>query len=137
MADDQLFYVGQKAIVRKNNQILVLHDPILGFDFPGGKVQEGETDFAAALKREVFEETALQIEVCRPFAVGHFQYPVDGGHRNAGKLIYLVHFICSYVAGDVTLSDEHDSYLWVDQTNYSSQVTKEWERSILDSYFAL
>ena len=46
MKEDQVFYVGQKAFIDKDSQILVLNDSLNGeLDFPGGKIQEGEFDF--------------------------------------------------------------------------------------------
>jgi hypothetical protein len=37
MKNDALFCVGQKALIEKNGQVLVLGDPKEGLDFPGGK----------------------------------------------------------------------------------------------------
>lgn len=95
---------------------MVLIDPLLGFDFPGGKIQEGETDFKSALKREVKEETGLGIEVGNPFITWYFKFPK--GHRNYPKTNYQVGFRCKYISGDVKISDEHTSYVWVDEDNY-------------------
>lgn len=39
-------------------------------------------------------------------------------HRNAGKLSYLVYYTGSYVSGEIQISDEHNSYIWVDKDNY-------------------
>ena len=38
-------------------RLLILHDPQMGLDLPGGKVMENETDLRSALQREVKEET--------------------------------------------------------------------------------
>ncbi len=62
MVEDQLLYVGQKAFIEKGGEVLILMDHDLGLDFPGGKIQEGEIDFTKSLKREVREETKLEIE---------------------------------------------------------------------------
>ena len=37
MAEDKLFYIGQKAFIEKGGKVLVLFDPGLGLDFPGGR----------------------------------------------------------------------------------------------------
>jgi 8-oxo-dGTP diphosphatase len=114
--EDALFCVGQKAFIEKDGSVLVLNDPIEGLDFPGGKVQEGEIDFVEALQREVREETQLEIAVGEPFATWYNEFPPQ--HRNAGKKVYLVAFKCSYVSGEVVLSDEHDGCRWVTKDNY-------------------
>jgi len=118
MAEDQLLYVGQKAFIEKDDKVLVVMDPDLGLDFPGGKIQEGESDFTESLKREVREETGLEIEKGGAFFTW---YNVFGpNHRNAGKKVYLVGFKCKYVSGEVTLSDEHSEYKWIDKNSYRS-----------------
>lgn len=113
-----MFYVGQKAFIEnEQGQLLLLNDPVLGLDFPGGKVQIGEKDFEQALKREVKEETGLEIEVGKPFYTWMYQFGQN--HRNAGKLIYVVGFHCMYLGGEVVLSDEHDRFEWIDKKAYS------------------
>ena len=83
MKEDALFYIGQKAFIEKDDEVLVLNDPNYGLDFPGGKIQAGEINFKESLRREVREETSLEIEVGEPFVVWHVEYPNQ--HRNAGK----------------------------------------------------
>ena len=119
MQPDKQFYVGQKAFIEKEGKILVLHDPLLGLDFPGGKIQDGEVDFTEALRREVREETSLEVAIGKPFTTWHYEFP-NNGHRNAGKDIYVVGFKCTYVNGEVTISDEHDGFHWVDKSSYQS-----------------
>ena len=116
MIEDELFSVGQKAFIDKEGKILVLEDPILGYDFPGGKVQVGETDFAEALKREVREETGLEIEVVGPFNVWYFEWPPN--HRNAGKKACVIDYRCRYLSGEVVLSNEHTRHIWIDRQYY-------------------
>ncbi len=118
MAEDQLFCVGQKAVIEKAGAVLVLNDPIFGSDLPGGKIQEGETDFLESLKREVREETGLEITIGQPISTGYFDCPTDSNHRNAGKKIFIIYFEATYLSGELILSDEHDSYQWVTKESY-------------------
>ena len=137
MAEDKQFYVGQKAfIANAKGEVLVLNDPIEGLDFPGGKIQEGETDFAEALKREVREETGLEIEVGAPFVTWYNKFS-EGEHRNAGKEVYLVGFKCQYFFGEIKLSDEHDKFQWVSQENYKSVNDGTNYFKALEKYFQL
>ena len=118
MANDALLSVGQKAFINKNGSLLVLTDPVYGLDFPGGKVQEGETDFTKALEREVKEETGLEIEVLEPFNTWYFEWPK--GHRNYGKKAIVIDYRCRYISGEVIISDEHDEkkYIWINKENF-------------------
>lgn len=133
MAQDKMFYVGLKAFIRKNDKTLVLNDPQHGFDFPGGKIQEGESDFTQALKREVREETGLEIRVGNPFYTWYFEYsPL---HRNAGKEVFLVGYMCEYLSGEVTLSDEHDDFQWVGKEEYQKFKDESGYYKALEEYF--
>lgn len=120
MKNDQLYFVGQKAFIEKEGKVLLLVDPEMGIDLPGGKLQEGETDLASALQREVREETGLAIDVGTPFVTWIYQIPVDAPHRSAGKLIFNVGYHCLYRSGDILLSAEHTSYRWVGKDEYTS-----------------
>jgi 8-oxo-dGTP diphosphatase len=104
----QLFQVGQKALIERDGEVLVMFFPNGWLDLPGGRIDEGETDLIAALKSEVTEETTLEIEVGEPFATSLA--------RNTA--VYLVVYRCRYVSGEVTLSEEHSAYRWVNRTNY-------------------
>lgn len=114
--EDKLYYVGQKAFIEKDGKVLVIGDPTEGLDYPGGKIQVGETDLVEALKREVREEVGMEIEVGEVFFTWTNTFPAH--HRNAGKEVFLVAHKCKWVSGEITLSEEHDSFRWVDASNY-------------------
>lgn len=120
MAEDQVFYVSQKAFIEnEKGELLVLNDPLLGLDFPGGKIQIGEEDFQKAFKREVAEETGLEIEIGSPFHVW-FCKNDNPRHRNFGKLILSIGYICASKKKTLKLSDEHDSYKWIKKEDIDS-----------------
>ena len=109
MADNRSFHVGQKAFIHRGSELLVLFWNRTEVDLPGGRIQHGEVDIEAALKREVREETGLEIEVGAPVATW----------LNSAGTTYLVGFDCTYVSGEVVLSEEHDGFRWVDAGNYA------------------
>ena len=78
------------------------------YHFPGGRITPGEP-FFEGLRREVREETGLEIEVGQPIFVGEW-FPVIKGEMNHIVAMFLA---CTAVQGDITLSDEHDDYQWV------------------------
>ncbi len=41
---DTLFSVGQKAFIRRGEEMLVIFDPVPGLDFPGGRITTGEIE---------------------------------------------------------------------------------------------
>jgi 8-oxo-dGTP pyrophosphatase MutT (NUDIX family) len=101
------FYVVQKAFIRKGIELLILNDPAEGLDYPGGKIQIGETDLVESLKREVREETGLEISIGEPFATW----------SEAG--FFLVAYRCEYVSGEIKLSNEHNNFSWVNKDNFT------------------
>ena len=134
---DTKVYVGQKAFIEKDGKILVLRDRSTmvkgqsGLDLPGGKYRWGKP-LESELKREIKEETGLDIEIGRPFAVW-----TTKGIKRKGSVahIVLVGFMCKYKGGKLQLSDEHDYYEWVDKNTY-----KKWRENtdyfrVLKDYF--
>jgi 8-oxo-dGTP diphosphatase len=135
MQEDELFFVGQKAIFEHNGSILLLNDPDIGDDLPGGKIQVGESDFAEALKREVREETTLEITVGQLLGIASKPFANPKTDREKNKRIFLVVYACTYLSGELKLSHEHDTYKWVTKENYKSEVTTEWIVKYLELYF--
>ena len=111
--EDQKFYIGVKAFISKDNKVLVLFKDDGDLRIPGGKIQEGE-DFATALKREVMEETRLEIETGPPFATWLHPKLMNGFP------IFLVGYRCKYLSGEVVLNEEHANYRWVNEQDLDS-----------------
>lgn len=123
MNGNKLLYVGQKALIERDGSILILDDPHIGLDFPGGKIRENETDLKESLKREVREETGLEIEVGDVFYSWMVEFPPRPEYQIND--VYLVAFKCKYVSGEVILSDEHRQFKWVNKETYKTDLFRE------------
>jgi len=80
------------------------------FEFPGGKIEIGETK-EAALYREILEELDLRIEIQRKFLTVDHKYP--------DLEITLHSFICRTLDSKFTLK-EHISYEWLEANEIKS-----------------
>ena len=97
--------VGVVGIIIHNGAVLLLsrsRQPKVWAP-PGGRLLPDE-DPLVGLRREVSEECALSIEPVAPISTWF------GVHEGTPTLGIV--FVCKYVSGDVSLSDEHSSARW-------------------------
>ena len=74
----------------------------------GGRIKQFEEP-EEALRREVREETGLEIEILKPLAVFHDYY----GERTAENEMLLITYWCKTESDQVALSEEHSEHKWV------------------------
>jgi 8-oxo-dGTP diphosphatase len=74
------------------------------WDFPGGKVDAGES-FDVALVREIREETGIEVELEKTLGAAQSEMP-------ALVVVYLF-LQARVVSGEVRLSGEHDGFEWM------------------------
>ncbi len=106
------------AVVQADGKFLLVHrkqaEGKLGWNFPGGKIELGESELAAA-EREVLEETGVQCKAVR--TVGQRRHP------DTGRLVTYV--LCDYVNGKAhnTEPDKATQVRWLKPTTVMSRVT--------------
>lgn len=103
------------AIITKNKKYLITRRAsskhLAGFwEFPGGKIEEGETA-EACLIREIKEELNITIRVNFFFMENDHSYPT--------KSITLIAFFCEMTEGQITLKD-HDRYEWISKEQFDN-----------------
>ena len=81
------------------------------WDLPGGKVDPGE-DFETALKREIEEETGLEIEITR--------FAGSAQSVAAGRIIVYIIMEAKTDKINVRLSKEHKNHQWTKRKNLPS-----------------
>lgn len=99
------------ALIEKTEKILIARrttgdQNVLGkWEFPGGKVQFGESEFTA-IEREIKEELELTIKAEKFIINNIYEYP--------NKIVDLRLYKCTYISGMVKLHD-HSEYKWVEK----------------------
>jgi len=79
------------------------------WEFPRGKENPGENNIHAALKREVKEETGLDVEIIE--FIDKYEYIADRGKRKSTQY----NFLCRMKNPNqkIKLSFEHQDYRWI------------------------
>lgn len=97
------------AVIRDNNRIFATQrgygDLKGGWEFPGGKMEKGETP-QEALKREICEELDTEILVGELIDTIEFDYPTFHLSMDC--------FWCEVVKGDLVLK-EHEAAKWLNK----------------------
>jgi ADP-ribose pyrophosphatase YjhB (NUDIX family) len=104
-----IFRTGKVLIVRRARK------PALGvYTLPGGVVEAGET-LIDALRREVREETAMEIE---PIALaGHREVIARDAQGRVERHFVILPFACRWVSGEPKLNEELDEARWLSATD--------------------
>ncbi len=96
------------AIIREGNKIFATQrgygDFKDGWEFPGGKIEPGETP-QQALAREIREELGIEISVGNLFTTIEYDYPAFH--------LSMQCFWCRIVEGELVLN-EHEAARWLD-----------------------
>ena len=114
-------FVATKALIVHNGKILLLRESkkyndgtnIGKFDVTGGRIEPGQR-FDESLRREVKEETGLEVEIGRPFFVNEWRPVVRGEQWQ----IIGTFFECFASTDQVILSEDHSEYVWIDPKNF-------------------
>lgn len=120
------------AVIRNGKILVVRREPgdYLGgsFELPGGGVDAGES-LAESVTREVLEETGLRVsKVVGMFPGFEYTTPVKPKVRQ-------LNFIVQTENDEVVLSDEHDTYRWIEADDIDSLATTGPMRDCLKQAF--
>lgn len=114
--------VALKAVIVFNRRALIVQrsfDEINGggsWEFAGGKLEFGE-DLETGLKREIMEETGLEVGVEKLLFASTFQ-------TREKRQIVILNYLCHSFSDKVVLSEEHEKYIWADKKTMKKHLTK-------------
>ena len=99
-------------VKNEKGEILLVKHNRAGWCWPGGQVENGET-LTQALRREVMEETGIEIEVGEIFCVSSNtgSYPGYNGVKTVPTKV-MFDFVCTYKGGESRPSEENSESAW-------------------------
>jgi 8-oxo-dGTP diphosphatase len=114
-------FVAMKAFIIHDGKVLILRESskyqegtnAARYDIVGGRVKPGQR-FDESLRREIREETGLEVTLGRPFYVGEWRPVIKGEPAQ----IVATFFECHADTNEVKLSEDHDDYQWIDPANF-------------------
>jgi 8-oxo-dGTP diphosphatase len=122
---DRPFLAVSAAIARDGRILLVrrARPPARGlFTLPGGVVEAGET-LAAAVTREVREETGLEVEPVK--LAGQREVIVRDAAGRVERHFVILAFACRWLAGEATPSEEVAEARWIAPRELAGLATTE------------
>lgn len=110
-------------VINDNDEILLVKNNRAGWVFPGGQVEVGE-NVIDAVKREVMEETGVEIDVGEVFCISSntCKYPGYNGVKEVPTKLML-DFICRAKSGTPRPSDENSESAFVPRDKAPQMIT--------------
>lgn len=117
-------FIATKAFIEHEGKVLIVRESTQykdgtnpgKFDVPGGRLNPGER-FDEALRREVKEETGLEVEIHEPIHVGEWRPVV----REEPWQVVGVFFRVTCSSKEVTASVDHNELKWIDPAKYADE----------------
>jgi len=133
-------YIAMKGlVVGPDDKILIVREATTYEDatrlgkymLPGGRINPGENHLDA-LKREIKEETGLDIEPIRPVFTKEWSPTIAG----VKSQIIAIFYLCKPMNTEVVLSNEHDEYRWVSEQDLQALLGDFIDKDVTDAYFS-
>ena len=127
--------IGVKAIIEKNNEILLIkrsekYEHLKdAWDIPGGRLEFGEEP-EDGLKREIKEETGLQLK--------EIKHILDAStvFKNEEKHIVRITYLCTVEEGITKISNEHTHIEWIPKEELKKlEFNDKILKKVIDKYF--
>jgi 8-oxo-dGTP diphosphatase len=120
------------AIIEKDGKILAAQRNALGslplkWEFPGGKLEVGETE-AEGLEREIMEELSVEIIVSNKLNTTSR----DDGWRE----IVLIPFVCTLPLEQEIVLTEHEQMRWLTRDEFYTVDWAEADKRVVKTYEA-
>ncbi|MDP3881716.1 MAG: NUDIX domain-containing protein [Nanoarchaeota archaeon] len=133
-------FVATKAFILYENKVLIVKESSRykegvntgKFDVVGGRISPGES-LQEALKREVLEETGLDIKIGNIFFANEARPTLEGKTCQ----IIRMFFTCQANKDEVRLSQDHEEFLWIDPQKYQDYTIIENLHEVFEEFLKI
>lgn len=129
--------LGIGAIIFEDDRILMVEragNPLKGYwSLPGGLVETGET-LETAVKREILEETGLQVEPQQMFEL--FERIMRDAQGQAEYHYVLLDYLCKVVGGTLQAGDDVSRAEWVRREDLPSLLITEGTLDVIERAYS-
>ncbi len=129
--------MGVGALIFENGRILLVErgkEPLKGWwSLPGGIVETGEK-LADAMRREVREETGLEVELLSMFEIFERVIPDDAGRAEYHYV--LIDYLCKVVGGTLEAASDVSRAAWVSEPELGDYRLTEGTVAVVERAFA-
>lgn len=110
-------------VTNEDDKVLMVKTYDSGWVFPGGQVEVGE-NLIDAVKREILEESGIEVEVGEVFCISSntAKYPGYNGVKEIPTKV-MTDFICRAVGGVARPSEENPETRWFPKSEALSMIT--------------
>lgn len=130
-------FIATKAFIQHQGKILILKESTKykdgtnhgRYDVVGGRVEKGER-FDESLLREIKEETGLKVIIKDPFFVSEWRPKPNGESWQ----VVGIFFKCEAKSENVKLSQDHESYEWINPEEYKNYNLVDNVRKAFEKY---
>jgi 8-oxo-dGTP diphosphatase len=130
-------FLGVGALIFDGNDILLVErakEPLKGYwSLPGGIVEAGEK-LEDAIRREVREETSLEIEPLSMFEI--FERIIPDSAKRPEYHYVLVDYLCRVVGGCLSAASDVSRAAWVPEQNLGEYRLTEGTSAVIERAFA-
>ncbi len=125
---EKLFNVGIKAIIKRDDKVLIVHSTEDYWEVPGGRMDGNET-IEQALQRELKEEL-LNIESSQMHELLHAVRVHKDIKENVSLVLIFYRVTAEFRGEEPELSDEHDEYKWVTKDEAVAIIYDKYKQAI-------
>jgi 8-oxo-dGTP diphosphatase len=129
--------LGIGALIFDGGKLLIVErgkEPLKGFwSLPGGILEVGET-LRDGIRREVLEETGLDVEPQAVFEIFERIMPDAGGKTEYHYV--LIDYLCKPVGGELRAASDVSRVAWVSQQNLADYRLTEGTLAVVERAFA-